>query len=59
MIDNDTDLTIEELLNMFWTTHSIEVSNYSTHSATTYREPSGKYVKKVWNDGYTEFYELG
>ncbi len=56
--DNDTDLDLGTLLDMDWTYQQEEGSNFSTTTATTYVEPSGKYAKKVYSDGYVEFYEL-
>lgn len=56
--ENDTNLGIGELLDMAWTKSSVECSEYSTLTATTYAEPSGKYAKKVFSDGFVEFYEL-
>ena len=56
--DNDTDLDLEILLSLDWQLHSTEKSSYSTTWADTYVEPTGKYAKKVFNDGFVEFYEL-
>ena len=56
--ENDTDLSLGELLDMTWTVCQTESSNYSSLTATTYTEPSGKYAKKVFSDGYVEFYEI-
>jgi hypothetical protein len=56
--DNDTDLDLEILLSLDWQLQSTERSGYSTVWADTYVEPTGKYAKKVFNDGFVEFYEL-
>jgi hypothetical protein len=56
--DNDTELSLGELLDMQWTETQTEKSNYSSMTATTFVEPSGKYAKKVYSDGFVEFYEL-
>lgn len=56
--DNDTDLALEILLSLDWQLQNTERSSYSTVWADTYVEPTGKYAKKVFNDGFVEFYEL-
>lgn len=56
--DNDTDLELETLLKMEWQIQGTELSKYSSASADTYVDASGRYAKKVFNDGFVEFYEL-
>jgi hypothetical protein len=55
---NDTDLSIEILMKMAWQLSGTERSKYSTSWVDTYVEPTGKYAKKVFSDGFVEFYEL-
>ena len=56
--DNDTDLDLETLLNMEWQHCGAETSKFSSTWADNYIEPTGKYAKKVFSDGFVEFYEL-
>ena len=56
--DNDTDLDLETLLNMEWQYCGAETSKFSSTWADNYIEPTGKYAKKVFSDGFVEFYEL-
>lgn len=56
--DNDTDLDLETLLNMEWQHCGAETSKFSSTYADNYIEPTGKYAKKVFSDGFVEFYEL-
>ena len=55
-VDNDTDLTFEELNEINWTEYETETSDFSTITATTYLSPDGAIAKKVFSDGYTEYY---
>ena len=56
--ENDTDLELEELLNMTWKLAGTEESKYSRMVATTYIDETGTYAKKVFSDGFVEFYEI-
>jgi hypothetical protein len=56
--DNDTDLDLETLMAMEWQHCGAETSKFSSTWADNYIEPTGKYAKKVFSDGFVEFYEL-
>ena len=56
--DNDTDLDLETLMSIDWQFCGSETSKFSGTWADNYTEPTGKYAKKVFNDGFVEFYEL-
>jgi hypothetical protein len=56
--DNDTDLDLETLMTMEWQHCGAETSKFSSTWADNYIEPTGKYAKKVFSDGFVEFYEL-
>lgn len=56
--DNDTDLGLEVLQALEWQLSGTETSKYSSTWVDTYVEPTGKYAKKVYSDGFVEFYEL-
>lgn len=55
---NDTELELETLLRLDWQLHDTETSSYSGTWAETYLEPTGRWVKKVYSDGFVDFYEL-
>jgi hypothetical protein len=55
-VDNDTDLSMEELNAISWVEHKTETSDFSTMTATTYLNSDGTIAKKVFSDGYTEYY---
>lgn len=55
-VDNDTDLSIEELEQIEWRRTGEEDSQYSIMTATTYVNPEETIVKKVFSDGYIEYY---
>lgn len=57
-IDNDTDLSIEELEQIEWRRTGEEDSQYSIMTATTYVNPDETIAKKVFSDGYTEYYYI-
>ena len=57
-IDNDTDLSIEELEQIDWRRTGEEDSQYSIMTATTYVNPEETIAKKVFSDGYTEYYYI-
>ena len=56
-VDNDTDLSIEELEQIEWRRTGEEDSQYSIMTATTYVNPEETIAKKVFSDGYTEYTE--
>ena len=56
--DNDTDLDLETLMAMDWQLCGSETSKFSSTWADNYIEPSGRYAKKIFSDGFVEFYEL-
>ena len=57
-VDNDTDLSIEELEQIEWRCTGEEDSQYSIMTATTYVNPEETIAKKVFSDGYTEYYYI-
>ena len=57
-VDNDTDLSIEELEQIDWRRTGEEDSQYSIMTATTYVNPEETIAKKVFSDGYTEYYYI-
>jgi hypothetical protein len=57
-VDNDTDLSIEELEQIEWRRTGEEDSQYSIMTATTYVNPEETIAKKVFSDGYTEYYYI-
>ena len=57
-ICNDTELSIEELEQIDWIETTTENSKYSSLSATTYQDPTGAFAKKVFSDGFIEYYEI-
>ena len=57
-VANDTDLSIEELEKIEWQRTGIESSKFSGMTATTYINPEETIAKKVFSDGYTEYYCL-
>ena len=56
--DNDTDLDLETLMAMDWQLCGSETSKFSSTWADNFIEPSGRYAKKIFSDGFVEFYEL-
>lgn len=57
-VDNSTDFSIEELEQMTWIEAGTEESDYSTITATTYTSADGSLAKKVFSDGFVEYYEV-
>ena len=57
-VDNDTDLSIEELEQIEWRRTGEEDSQYSIMTATTYVNSEETIAKKVFSDGYTEYYYI-
>lgn len=57
-VNNDTDLSIEDLNAISWIEHKMEASDFSIMTATTYLNPDGTIAKKVFSDGYTEYYYI-
>ena len=57
-VDNDTDLSIEELEQIEWRCTGEEDSQYSIMTATTYVNPEETIAKKVFSDGYIEYYYI-
>jgi hypothetical protein len=55
---NDTELSLEELEAISWQRVGVETSKFSSTTATTYVNPEETLAKKVFNDGYVEYYEL-
>jgi hypothetical protein len=53
---NDTELGLEVLNKMAFTEVSVEQSDYSIMTATTYINSDGTIAKKVYSDGMTEYY---
>jgi hypothetical protein len=47
---------MEELNAISWVEHKTETSDFSTMTATTYLNSDGTIAKKVFSDGYTEYY---
>lgn len=56
--DNDTELELETLLRLDWKLQGTETSNYSGAWVETYVEPTNRWAKRVYSDGFVEFYEL-
>lgn len=56
--DNDTELSLEELEAIEWQRVSSETSKFSSMMATTYVNPEETIAKKVFSDGFVEYYEL-
>ena len=56
--DNDTELSLEELEQINWTKTGGESSKFSSMMATTYVNPEETMAKKVFSDGFVEYYEI-
>ena len=57
-INNDTPYTRKQLNNMQWRKVQEETSNYSILTATTYVNAENTIAKKIYNDGFIEYYEI-
>lgn len=57
-IDNDTPYTRKQLNDMQWHKVQEETSNYSVLTATTYVNAENTIAKKIYSDGFIEYYEL-
>lgn len=57
-INNDTPYTREQLNNMQWHKVQEEASNYSIVTAITYINAENTIAKKIYNDGFIEYYEI-
>ena len=55
---NETELSLEELEAIEWRRACSETSKFSSLMATTYTNPEETIAKKVFSDGYVEYYEL-
>jgi hypothetical protein len=55
-IYNDTELSLDELNEIDWEEVGTEQANYSIMTATSYVNSDLTIVKKVFSDGYTEYY---
>jgi hypothetical protein len=55
---NETEFSLEELEAIEWQRVSSETSKFSSMAATTYVNPEETIAKKVFSDGYVEYYEL-
>ena len=53
---NETDLDLWELSNLDWKEVGTEQSNYSIMTATTYLNEDESIAKKIFSDGYIEYY---
>ncbi len=53
---NETDLELWELNDLEWKEVGTEQSDYSVMTATTYLNSDESIAKKVFSDGYTEYY---
>jgi hypothetical protein len=58
VIDNDTPYTRKQLNNMQWHKVQEEASNYSIVTAITYINAENTIAKKIYNDGFIEYYEI-
>jgi hypothetical protein len=56
--DNDTELSLEELEQINWIKTGGESSKFSSLTATTYVNPEETIAKKVFSDGFVEYYEI-
>lgn len=57
-IDNDTQYTRKQLNDMQWHKVQEEASNYSIVTAITYINAENTIAKKIYNDGFIEYYEI-
>lgn len=55
-IYNDTELSLDELNEIDWEEAGTEQSKYSAMTATSYVNSDRTIVKKVYSDGYIEYY---
>ena len=55
---NETELSLEELEAIEWRRVGMETSKFSSMTATNYVNPEETIAKKVFSDGYVEYYEL-
>lgn len=55
---NDTPYTQKQLNAMQWHKVQEETSNYSTLTAITYINTENTIAKKIYSDGFIEYYEL-
>ena len=58
LIDNDTSYTRKQLNDMQWHKVQEEISNYSVLTARTYVNTENTIAKKIYSDGFIEYYEL-
>lgn len=56
--ENDTDLTLEELESIDWIKVGGESSKFSGLTAITYTNKEETLAKKVFSDGFVEYYEI-
>ena len=55
-IYNETELSLDELNEIDWEEVCTEQSEYSAMTATSFISDDSSIVKKVFSDGYTEYY---
>lgn len=58
IIDNDTSFTTKQLNCMQWHKVQDETSVYSTITAITYVNTENTIAKKIYSDGFIEYYEI-
>lgn len=58
LINNDTPYTRKQLNDMQWNKVQEETSNYSVLTATTYVNTENTIAKKIYSDGFIEYYEI-
>ena len=57
-INNDTPYTRKQLNGMQWHKIQEETSNYSVLTAITYVNAENTIAKKIYSDGFIEYYEI-